>query len=284
MEYSQVINFRLEDGGGEAIPAVRWIELEQAEIPMDQEVAKDADVYSMFSMASMGQSARAYRSGRCPVRRSFLTDKIVAHATLQFYVHHSKGFDYVIEPSEGILSRQPIKVFRYKDEYIKTEYLEQFQLGWLPLDGTFFSFFASPCYDKNRRMVRNPDVVQDDGFIYIKGSVWSALKVSGMAVCDKWSLTIEHEQGKKFNRKIFVDAVWFEGEERKSKRLELKVAKCLEDEFNKCPYEADPLSLTGDGQGNGSDYWNVRLNYSSALIVYSGCNGVVLKIYEDEEI
>lgn len=283
MEYPAAIQYILPDEDT-FTPAVTWLELEQAEIPLDQEVAKEKDIYSMFNLASMGQSARAYRSGRCPIQRSFLGDKIVARATLQFYVHHSDGLDYTIEPSEGTLSRQPIKVFRHKDKYIKTEYLEQFQLGWLPQEGTFFSFFATPCYDKKRRLVKNPEVVQDDGFVYVKGAVWSALKVSGTAVCDKWSLPIEHEQGKRFNRKIFVDAVWFEAEQRKSKRLELKVSKCIEDEFNKCPYEADPLSLTGDGQGNGSDYWNFRLNYSSALIEYSGCNGAVLEIYEDDDI
>jgi hypothetical protein len=281
-EHSCVINYALDTV--QSIPEVEWIELEQAEIPLDQEVAKENDVYSMFSMASMGQSARAYRSGRCPVQRSFQGDKIVARATLQFYVHHSADLEYTIEPSEGQLSQIPIIVYRNKNEYIETEYKEQFKLGWLPLDGTFVAFFKSPSYDKKRKLVKNPEVVQDDGFLYIKGSVWSALQVSGIAVFDKWSLTIEHEQGKKFNRKIFVDAVWFEGEEKKSERLELKVSKCLEDEFNTCPYDADPFDLTGDGQGNGSDYWNFRLNYSSALIVYSGCNGEVLKIYEDEEI
>lgn len=283
-EYSLPIRYSLPVAE-QSIPDVSWVVIEQAEIPLDQTQAGPSDIYSMLNMASFGQSARAYRSGRCPVTRSYGAGSITVRAQVSFYVHHSDGFDYQILPSEGKLSGSPIKVFRQKNEIIKTEYREQFQLGWLPLGGSFSSFFATDCYDKRRKLVLpRPKVVQDNGFVYVKGAVWSVLKVSGTSVSDKWTLTIEHQQGERFARSIWVEVFWFEGKGRKSERLELKLPGCVVDEFNKCPYEVDPFDITGDGQGSGSDFWNIRLNYSSAHIVYSDCDGVVLKIYEDDEL
>ena len=267
-----------------SVPAVRWIELEQAEIPLDQERATKGDIYAMLNIAAIGQSARSYRSGRCPVARKFSKDGIVVSTRVQFYVHRSTNFNYTIEPSEGVLSSNPVKVFRQKKDHIKTEYNEQFRLGWNPVKGSFVGNFSTDCYDKKRRLVKRPEVIQDDGFVYVKGAVWAVFSVSGTAWCDKWTLTINHQQGERFAREIFVDAVWYEGNVRKYKRLKLKLSGCVVDEFNKCPYGVDPNDLTGDGQGDGSDFWDVRVNYSSAVIVYSQCDGSVLKIYEDEEI
>jgi hypothetical protein len=283
-EYSLTFNYALP-ALAESIPDVSWAALEQAEIPLDQTEATKGDVYSMFNMASLGQSARAYRSGRCPVTRSYGASSITARARVSFYVHHSEGLEYSVVPSEGRLSLLPIKTFRQKKETIKTQYSEQFQLGWLPLSRAFTSNFATDCYDKQRKLVLpRPDIVQDNGFVYVKGAVWSVINVSGTSVSDKWTITIEHQQGERFARSIWVEVVWYEGSERKAVRLELKLAGCVIDEFNKCPYQVDPLDINGDGQGNGSDFWNYRINYSSALIVYGDCDGAVLKIYKDEEI
>ena len=271
-EYSLPIRYSLPIA--QSVPDVSpWVVMEQAEIPLDQSIASKSDVYSMLNMASLGQSARSYRSGRCPVTRSYGADSVTARTKVSFYVHHSEGLRYNVVPSEGVLDKYPIIVLRRKNEIIKTEYREQFQLGWLPLKGSFSSSFATDCYDKKRKLVLpRPDVVQDNGFVYVKGAVWSALKVSGLSVSDRWTLTIEHQQGERFARSISVEVVWFEAVEQKSERLELKLPGCVVDEFNKCPYEDDP------------EYWNIRINYSSAHIVYSDCDGGVLKIYEDEEI
>lgn len=283
-EYSLTFNYT-GPALPESVPAVSWAVLEQAGIPLDQTEATEGDVYAMFGMSSFGQSARAYRSGRCPVTRSYGANSITVRTRVSFYVHHSEGLGYSVVPSEGQLSVMPMKTFRQKKELIKTGYNEQFQLGWLPLSGTFTSNFATECYDKKRKLVLpKPEVVQDNGFVYVKGAVWSVLDVSGTSISDKWTLTIEHQQGERFARSIWVDVVWYDGDVRQDVRLELKLAGCVIDEFNKCPYGVDPLDINGDGQGNGSNFWNYRLNYSSALIVYSDCDGAVLKIYEDEDI
>lgn len=263
MEYSQAIQYQTQ-----FFQAGQWVELEQIEIPLGQQAATAQDVRNMLMMASQGQPARAYRSGRCPVDRSFVDDKIVARATLKFYIHHSKELEYTITPSVGYISDQFSKN-EMREKRIKTDYRGQVFLG-LAFDNDNFHYeFESKCYDRKRKHVMNPEVIYDDGYLYIRDTVWAIMNIWGTASFDEYSLTIEHELGRKFDSNIFILAEYKQEETATAKKFDIELPKCVLDAFNKCPY---------------SDSITIKPKRGTALIEYSGCNGKVLNIYEDEEI
>jgi hypothetical protein len=254
-----------------------WLVMEQQQVPQSQQICTVDDLQKMFGHAMTEQSVKSYVSDQCPVKRRVVNGKIVISCDLTILVHRSKGLknqNYDMTPSEGRLSggvtvvrqvRRPYKLDR--DGILFLEWLPAVQpsVGWLT------KIFDN---DKNRVFIPGiPDSV--NGYLYWDQAYKAELEVSGTAIIDRYTLTIDHQQGYKFDKTILLTAEWGAADadgNRKSATLEAKPPQCWIDEANKCA--PDDL-FGGDGDDDGDADWDFTLNAGYWRVYVGFCSGEI---------
>jgi len=256
-----------------------WLILEQDSIPQSQQQCTAQDIKAMLALAAVGQPATSYTSDKCPVSRRIGTGgSIIASYSANILVHRSISLDnnYDLTQSEGRLSLGQT-IHRKKETDISIDYRQVVQLGWLPAGIPQYGWLTK-IKDIARNRVFLPEKPdQDNGFLYFQEEYKGRVEVSGRAIVDKYILTIEHQQGFKWDKKVLLTAEWGAEDEngnRKSVQLEIKLPKCVEDEFNKCP--GDAFSLLGQEETSGEP-WNVFWGEDSWKVWIGACSGKILK-------
>lgn len=264
-----------------------WLVMEQQQVPESQQICTVEELQKMLNHAMTGQSAKSYVSDKCPIKRRRQGNKVIISTDITILVHRSTSLanNYDLIPSEGRLSlgvtvqrqvRRPYKLDR--DGILFLEWLPAVQprVGWLT------KIFDN---DGNRVFVPGiPDSI--NGYLYFAQSLKGELEVSGQAIIDRYTLTIEHQQGYQFDKIILLTAEWGPEDQdgnRKSAQLKVKPPQCWIEEANKC---ADPdlfadfgsiFGGDGDGDGAGDADWDFTLNAGYWRVYVGFCSGEIKK-------
>ena len=263
-----------------------WMVMEQQQVPQSQQICTVGDLHKMLDHAMLGNSAKSYVSDQCPVSRRLVNGKVIISCDITILVHRSEGLtnqNYDLTPSEGSLSlgvtvqrqvRKPYKLDR--DAILFLEWLPAVQptVGWL-----------TKVFDNDRNRVFVPGIPDSvNGYLYWDQAYKAELEVSGTAVMDRYTLTIDHQQGYKFDKTILLTAEW--GPEdadgnRKSATLEVKPPQCWIDEANKCPtgdlFADLGYPFSGDGGETGEADWDFTLNDGYWRVYVGFCSGEIKK-------
>ena len=269
----------LYKGPGTGTVAVEdWLVMEQQQVPQSQQICTVDDLQKMLDHAMLGQSAKSYVSDKCPVKRRLVNGKVIISCDITVLVHRSGGLanqNYELTPSEGRLSagvtvrrqvRRPYKLDR--DAILFLEWLPAVPptVGWL-----------TKVFDNDKNRVFIPGIPDsNNGYLYWDQAYKAELEVSGLAVVDKYTLTIDHQQGYQFDKTILLTAEW--GPEdadgnRKSATIEVKPPQCWIAEANKCPTGDLFADLGNPFGGDGDADWNFTLNAGYWRIYVGFCSG-----------
>lgn len=272
-------------GDPSEVAAQDWLILEQTDIPQSQQICTINDLKSLLSVAMSGQSALSYVSENCPVSERLTSGgKVMASYKATVYVHHSEGLDYDLTPSEGDISMR-FRTTVQKNESYDLRYEAFKGLGWRPETVPQYTWLTRVRDQNGLRVFSPKDPTQDNGYLYFDQGYKGTLKVSGGAAVDRYTVTIEHQKGYKYDKTILLTAEW--GPEdadgnRESAQIEIGIPTCVKDEFEKCA--TDKFSDFGkpdDGIGDEDEIGAVK---EARKRVYIGkCTGKELgveKIYE----
>ena len=277
-----VVNALYKDAGTGTVAVEDWLVMEQQQVPQSQQICTVDDLQKMLDHAMLGQSAKSYVSDQCPVKRRLVNGKVIISCDITVLVHRSEGLanqNYDLTPSEGRLSagvtvrrqvRRPYKLDR--DAILFLEWLPAVPptVGWL-----------TKVFDNDRNRVFAPGVPDsNNGYLYFEQAYKAELEVSGWAIVDRYTLTVDHQQGYKFDKTILLTAEW--GPEdadgnRKSATIEVKPPQCWIDEANKCPTGDLFADLCYPFGGDGDAGWNFNLNAGYWRVYVGFCSGEIKK-------
>lgn len=259
-----------------------WLVMEQQQVPQSQQICTVDDLKKMMNHAMLGNSAKSYVSDQCPVKRRLVNGKVVISCDITILVHRSEGLanqNYDLIPSEGSISggvtvqrqiRRPYKLTR--DAILFLEWLPAVQpvVGWL-----------TKVFDNDKNRVFEPGIPDSvNGYLYFEEAYKAELEVSGTAIIDRYTLTIDHQQGYRFDKTIILTAEWGpedKGGNRKSATLVVKPPQCWIGEANKCPTGDLFADLGYPFGGDGSASWNFTLNAGYWRVYVGFCSGEILK-------
>ena len=262
-----------------------WVIAQQRDIPQSQQICTVNDLRSMMSMASVGLPASSYTSDSCPItRRAGPGGSVIASCRIEILIHRSVSLAgaYDMIPSEGKLSIGQLAYLSWSKPY-DLNYEATTQLGWLPASTPRYAWLTKVKNADKIRVFAPQISSQLNGFVYFAEAYRGTVQVSGTAVVDRYYLTIEHQQGYKFDKTILLTVEYGPADingQRKSVRLDVKLPQCAIDEFNKCA--GNEFSLFGKiNNGDGADKWNVFYGPWTWEVSIGGCSGDILK---DEKI
>lgn len=257
-----------------------WLVLEQEEVPSSQQICTVNDMQKMLNHAMTGQAARSYVSDSCPVKRRIHGGKVIISYDATVLVHRSAALfnNYDLTPSEGRLSIGTTVTVSKKEKYkLKNEAIVF--LGWLPAVQPQ-SAWLTKVFNTDKVRVFAPAIPDtDNGYLYYPEAYKGQVEVSGRAIVDKYTLTIDHQQGTQFDKTILITAEWGPEDEngnRESVQIEVKPPQCWIDEANKCadPNLFAPFGETEDGDGVE---WNFNLNAGYTVVYIGFCGGEIKK-------
>jgi hypothetical protein len=246
------------------LAAGNWLIVKQTNVPPEQRKVTSRDVADMLAMIRVGKSARQALS-RCPVSRTRDDNVWTARWTAEIEVHHAEGVEYELEVTkDGVLlpALGPLLSRKQRSASYDVDYNLTQQLGWRVGNfGTFRADWDGYVYDEhgNRIVLDKPDVTHVDGFAYVSSAVFGTFRARGTAEYDKWTVTVEHQLGTKWDSSLWAVAFWPLGIPRELQQkytVEIKLPQCVIDAFDKC---AD------------SDFWTNRL--SDEQVIFNICNG-----------
>ncbi|MBW2688300.1 MAG: hypothetical protein JRC99_00025 [Deltaproteobacteria bacterium] len=231
-----------EDSSGQS----NWLIIEQAKIPEAQQVATVQDLEAGIRQLEAGHPAETAFTGQCPVQFGANAEgrKLVTYR-LVFYVHRSESIKYEIEVTQGgeILDHQgPAQGRLKKGKSWVIDKNKTQQLGWRPFLGNIRTRWEIVFNTATARRILNPleqpEVEQDDGFIYLKGdAVVGSLRVDGVADCDKYTVSIGQQGGTSWTGDLYTTAYWPVGVPRKDQQRvteELFIPECVKYEIERC--------------------------------------------------
>ena len=258
-----------------------WLVLEQEGVPSSQQICTVNKLREMLSIAMVGQSARSYVSDACPVKRRIEGSKVIISYDATILVHRSSGLsnNYDLIPSEGRLSIGSTVQRSKKQKYeLKNEAIVF--LGWLPIAQPQGAWLTKVFNIDKIRVFAPGSPDSDNGYLYYPEAYKGQVEVSGRAIIDKYTLTIDHQQGAQFDKTILLTAEWGPEDEygnRESVQIEVKPPQCWIDEANKCadPDLFAPFGSAGDDDGDGE--WNYNLNAGYTRVYLGFCSGDVKK-------
>ena len=287
-----VVNALYKGAGTDTVAVDDWLVMEQQQVPQSQQIATVDDVQKIFYHSMLQQSAKSYVSDICPVKRRLVNGKVIISCDITILVHHSEGLankNYDLTPSEGRLSLGVTVQRKIKKPYKLNRDAILF-LEWLPAVPPTVGWLTK-IFDNDRNRVFAPGIPEsNNGYLYFEQAYKAELEVSGTAIIDRYTLTIDHQQGYKFDKTILLTAEWGPSDadgNRKSAVLEVKPPQCWIDEVNKCPTGdlfADfgyPGGLDGgdglDGGefGAGGGIFNLNAGYWKIYIGF--CSGEIKK-------
>lgn len=271
------VKYAGKESGGSA--QQDWLVLEQQDIPSSQQICTVNDIEKMFNHAMTGQSARSYVSDSCPVKRRMQGSKVIISYDATILVHRSAALfnNYDLTPSEGQLSSGTTVQRSYNGKYELENEAIVF-LGWLPA-GQPQSAWLTKVFNADKIRVFAPETPDsDNGYLYYPEAYKGHVEVSGRAIIDKYTLTIDHQQGAQFDKTILLTAEWGPEDEngnRESVQIEVKPPQCWIDEANKC---ADPDLFAPFGDpGDDDGEWNFNLNTGHTVVYIGFCSGEIKK-------
>lgn len=286
---------QVQFSGGETAgttAAQDWLVMEQQQVPQSQKIATVPDIVKLLRYAMLQQSARAAVSDNCPVQRQRRGEQVIISYTATIFVHRSAGLDgrYDLIPSEGKLSPCMATQRKMRKDYDLEDDAILF-LGWLPSTLAEAAWIAK-IYNPEGIRVFAPEIAsQSNGYLYFPEAYSGAVEVSGYALVDVYFLTIYHQQGYVFDRKILLTAEW--GPEdvngnRQSVQLEIKPPQCWIDEASKCAEEekfggeddGGGLGEDDDGEDDGQGNWNFTLRRAHTILRIGFCSGKILQKLE----
>ena len=256
-----------------------WLVLEQEDVPSSQQICTVNDLRGMLSSAMVGQSARSYVSDTCPIKRRVDGSNVIISYAATILVHRSATLfnNYDLIPSEGRLSIGTTVQRAKKEKYELNNEAIVF-LGWLPIAQPQGAWLTK-VFNADKIRVFAPETPDsDNGYLYYPEAYKGQVEVSGRAIIDKYSLTIDHQQGTKFDKTILLTAEWGPEDEngnRESVQIDVRPPQCWVDEANKCadPDLFAPFGSTGDGDGD----WDYNLNAGYTRVYIGFCSGDVKK-------
>lgn len=258
-----------------------WLIIEQDEIPEEQQIATVEDVDAGIRQLEAGYPAETAFTGQCPVRFGSTADgrKNVLY-TLVFYVHHSESVEYELEVTQGgdILDHQgPTQGLVEKGKSWIIDKNKTQQLGWRPFAGNIRMHWEIVFNADTGKMILNPidqpDVEQDDGFVYLVGdTVAGSLRVDGMADCDKYTVQISQQGGTSWDGDLYTTAYWPAGAPRKDQQSEPKelfLPECVKFEIEKCQEAIEEA----EAEANGDDPTDISGYYPPVPLDFDDCSG-----------